>query len=137
MTTPTLYVLSTLQSHLLIQKHTHHSNHRIYLETSTKTTLNLSPLYLFLLWSGARIVLSILTSYLMIDSYLTAESSILRCISQDYTIFVHLFLISSLIQIPTNFELLRVIASREATTTSTSQTQAFVLSLLRYFLAFP
>jgi hypothetical protein len=73
----------------------------------------------------------------MIDSYLTAESSILQCISQDYTIFVHLFLISSLIQIPTNFELLRVIASREATTTSTSQTQAFVLSLLRYFLAFP
>ena len=73
----------------------------------------------------------------MIDSYLTAESSNLQCISQDYTIFVHLFLISSLIQIPTNFELLRVIAFREATTASTSQTQAFVLSLLRYFHAFP
>ncbi len=73
----------------------------------------------------------------MIDSYLEAKSSILLCISRDYTKFVHLFLVSSLIQSPTNCELLRVIASQEAATVSTSQTQAFILSLSRYFHAFP
>jgi hypothetical protein len=73
----------------------------------------------------------------VIDSYLEAEFSILQCISPGYTKFIHLFLVSSLIQIPTNFELLRAIASQEAATVLTFQTQAFILSLSRYFHAFP